>query len=454
MKQITFPFLLLAFVSFSMQAQTLGDRIVDRTKGTVNNRVEQKVDKTVNKGIDKVEDKVDSTATGKKKEKADSGSGTNSGNGGGSDSGSGTNSGAKSEDGNKSGGTKNLTTYSKYDFVPGEKILVQEDFMQDAVGDFPAKWNTNSSGEIVTVDGTEGHWFKMQKEGCFLPEFITDLPDNFTMEYDLIVPENFNFYSTSLMTSFVHADKPATEFMKWARFPSGEEGVRFDLHPTNAGNNGGGSHILVRSGGHGIMENEVTVNNFHASEGKTKVHVSVWRQKGRMRVYVNENKVWDLPRAFQDGIKYNTVVFTIGGMHQESDFYLISNLRLAVGAPDTRNKLITEGKLVTRGILFSSGSDVILPESYGTLKDIAQVLKENPDVKVKIIGHTDSDGEDKTNMDLSKKRAAAVKNALVKDFGIDASRIETDGKGEGEPAEPNTTPAGKANNRRVEFIKQ
>ena len=64
------------------------------------------------------------------------------------------------------------------------------------------------------------------------------------------------------------------------------------------------------------------------------------------------------------------------------------------------------------------------------LKKLQQVLKDNPTVKIKIVGHTDSDGDDKSNLDLSKRRAASVKNALVKDFGIDAARIETDGKGE------------------------
>jgi outer membrane protein OmpA-like peptidoglycan-associated protein len=74
-------------------------------------------------------------------------------------------------------------------------------------------------------------------------------------------------------------------------------------------------------------------------------------------------------------------------------------------------------------------------------------------LKVKIVGHTDADGSDATNLELSKKRAASVKESLTKEFGIDASRMETDGKGESEPIDKNDTPAGKANNRRVEFIK-
>ena len=150
--------------------------------------------------------------------------------------------------------------------------------------------------------------------------------------------------------------------------------------------------------------------------------------------------------------KYNSIVYWMQGAADGVNYYL-TNLRLAVGAPDTRNKLLTEGKWVTHGILFDVNSATIKSESYGTLKEIAGVLKENTDVKVKIIGHTDADGDDKSNMDLSKRRAASVKEFLSKEFSIDESRMETDGMGESKPVDKNTTPAGKANNRRVEFIK-
>mgnify|MGYP006155935857 CR=1 FL=1 len=138
---------------------------------------------------------------------------------------------------------------------------------------------------------------------------------------------------------------------------------------------------------------------------------------------------------------------------ENKDEFMISNVRYAVGAPDTRNKLITEGKLITRGILFDVNSDVIQPSSYGVLKEIATALKENPSVNIKIIGHTDSDGADAANLTLSQKRAAAVKTALSSFYGIDANRMETDGKGESQPLNKNATPAEKAQNRRVEFIK-
>jgi OOP family OmpA-OmpF porin len=81
------------------------------------------------------------------------------------------------------------------------------------------------------------------------------------------------------------------------------------------------------------------------------------------------------------------------------------------------------------------------------------VLIENPAVKIKIVGHTDSDGDDAANLALSKERANAVKASLIKEFEIDKSRMETDGKGESEPVAPNTSLEGKAQNRRVDFIK-
>ena len=81
------------------------------------------------------------------------------------------------------------------------------------------------------------------------------------------------------------------------------------------------------------------------------------------------------------------------------------------------------------------------------------MLKENSGIRVKVLGHTSSDGDDNANMELSRKRAAAVKDLLVSEFGIDASRIETEGKGETQPIADNKTREGKIANRRVEFVK-
>ena len=170
-------------------------------------------------------------------------------------------------------------------------------------------------------------------------------------------------------------------------------------------------------------------------------------------MYVNQEKVFDLPHAFPPAKNYNTAMYELWSDADDQSKFMIGNIKVAVGDPDTRNKLVTDGKFSTTGILFDVNSANIKPESYGTLKEIANVLHDNANVKVKIIGHTDSDGDAALNLALSKKRAEAVEASLTDDFGIDGSRMETDGKGASEPVASNTTSAGKAQNRRVEFIK-
>ena len=216
-----------------------------------------------------------------------------------------------------------------------------------------------------------------------------------------------------------------------------------DIHPTS---NASSSSVWVfDKNQEKVLENS---NPFVWNNGQSN-RISIWKQKTRLRIYVNETKIWDLPRAFDSSLKYSLLFAT----HIFEGTVFITNLRTAVGAPDTRSKLITEGKFSTTGILFDVNSDKIKPESYGVLKEIGTVLKETPTVKVRIIGHTDADGDDAKNLELSKRRAASVKAALQSEFGVEATRLETDGKGETQPLGPNTTPEGKASNRRVEFVK-
>ncbi len=435
----------IIILSFALLASIHAKSQID-VGGIVKRKAEQKATQKIEEGVDKAfdqtEEGVKETSKGKKNKKDNSGTSQESGSE--KESSEGTN--------NSTAQKATLKTYGKFDFVPGEKIIVEDNFNQVAMGDFPVEWNTNSGGEIVTMEGRDGKWLKISKEGVYMPDYITDLPENFTMQFDVMVNEDFSFYSSALDFTFISTQN-RQKLNDYGRFSHPGNGVRVSLHPTSAGNGGGSARISTwDSKGEDLINNEVATAQFHAAKTNL-VHVSIWRQKQRIRVYYNEEKVLDIPRAFDAAAKYNALVMCFGGAHHDQDKYLLSNIRLAVGAPDTRSKLITEGKLVTRGILFDSGSDKIKPESYGTLKDIAAVLQENATVKVKIIGHTDSDGEDATNLELSKKRAAAVKEALTKEFGIDSSRMETDGKGESVPSDKNDTPAGKANNRRVEFVK-
>ena len=425
-----------------LQAQI---NIQERLEQKAKERLERKVDKTIDKGFDKAEEGVDKgskeATKGKKKgagpdpsapasDPAQEGDAPSSG-------------GASSSSAN-AGGTPALKAYGKFDFVPGDQVVAFEDFTQDAIGDFPARWNTNSSGEVVTLEGHEGRWFQINGGGYFYPEFMDVLPENFTLEFDAVAGQEFNYYSSFIDLFFVSASN--TNLLR----PDKKGRVEVSVHPYRTTGMGATRVDVHDADGRNLINNSRDQKQLVVGGVAPQAHISVWRQKNRLRVYMNEEKVWDLPRAFQNGIDYRFVMQ--GGANEKGNPYF-SNLRLAVGAPDTRNKLITEGKLVTRGILFDSGSDRIKAESYGTLKDIATVLAENPTVRVNIIGHTDSDGDEAANLELSKRRAAAVKEALSKEFAIDASRMRTDGKGESQPAGPNDTPQGKANNRRVEFVK-
>jgi OOP family OmpA-OmpF porin len=300
--------------------------------------------------------------------------------------------------------------YSKFDFVPGERVVGFEDFLQDAIGDFPAKWNTNAAGEVVTVAGKPGRWLKLTRAGAFVPEFLPALPENFTLEFDVLVPPTFDsgyFFNASIVElsnlSQIAPWQSADNRFTFTTFPNGGPTWKSQMEARIQGN------VVVANGADS------------ATPGKdgNPIHIAVTRQNARVRVYFNEQKLWDVPRALLPAAKYNAILFFVPNVDAGSE-YFVGNLRLAVGAPDTRNKLLTQGKWVTHGILFDVGSASLKPESYGTLKEIAGVLAENAALKVQIVGHTDSDGDTAPNLDLSRRRAASVRDALTSEFSIDS----------------------------------
>jgi outer membrane protein OmpA-like peptidoglycan-associated protein len=113
---------------------------------------------------------------------------------------------------------------------------------------------------------------------------------------------------------------------------------------------------------------------------------------------------------------------------------------------------MSEGRIVTHGILFDTGSDKIKPESLPTLKKILALLEESPALDFSIEGHTDNQGTKELNQTLSEKRAKAVQLWLTAK-GIPASRLQSKGWGDTKPIDTNDTPEGRANNRRVEFTR-
>jgi outer membrane protein OmpA-like peptidoglycan-associated protein len=117
-------------------------------------------------------------------------------------------------------------------------------------------------------------------------------------------------------------------------------------------------------------------------------------------------------------------------------------------------QLATSGRAQIYGIYFDFASDALRPESDAVLKEISQVLGERPDWKLSVEGHTDNIGGDTFNLDLSQRRAAAVKQALVTRYLIAPDRLSPAGFGATRPVESNDTMEGRARNRRVELVRQ
>jgi outer membrane protein OmpA-like peptidoglycan-associated protein len=115
------------------------------------------------------------------------------------------------------------------------------------------------------------------------------------------------------------------------------------------------------------------------------------------------------------------------------------------------SRLAGAGKADVYSIYFSFGRDTLREESAPTLGEIAAILRKHGDWKLRIAGHTDGIGSDERNLDLAQRRAAAVKDALVRQYGIDGARLSTTGFGKRQPIDSNDTAEGRARNRRVEL---
>ena len=234
----------------------------------------------------------------------------------------------------------NRIVKSTKDFTAGNKLIFSDTFANDALGDFPITWNTNASAEVVTFEGNDTRWLQMANSGQFTPDGITDIPENTTLEFDLYVGEDYNYYSAGLWINLVEVKDRTKDFTKWKRFSAGKNGVRLWLHPVSASGNTGRTHISNQIDGTTLIENGTDFNKF--SRSTNLVHVAIWRQKTRIRVYIDDTKVWDIPRAFGEA-NYNSLVFGTGSGKDDALFY-IANLRLAVAEADKRHALLETGK--------------------------------------------------------------------------------------------------------------
>lgn len=342
-----------------------------------------------------------------------------------------------------------LISTTTYDFVPGSKVLLADDFAQDALGQFPLKWYTRSKGEVVSLNTAKGKWLRLYP-GTFVTP-VVNIGENSTVEFDLImnwpaaggymVPAiNFAFYDRGNKGEILSYDYRMKNCLKFGIAPyRSEAAVQLSSYENVAKK---------------LETDKYRVANFDRKAGNV-IHVAISIQKERVRIWLDQEKVFDLPQAAPLNGNLNQLKIDMSTSNYTNDQlgYYVSNFRFAEGSADNRSKLLTSGRLETSGILFATNSAEVKSDSEGTIKEVAAVMSENPEIKLKIIGHTDAEGKQDANLILSAKRAESVRNALVKTYKVDVSRIETEGKGSTSPVTDDNSEAGKTRNRRVEFIK-
>jgi OmpA-OmpF porin, OOP family len=425
--QTMYKFFIFCFIAITplLSHVQLGNRLLNKVKSKVNQRIDKKTDAAIDKTLDEVEGKEKpATSTGNTKQTESSVS------------------------------TTGLQSYAKYDFVPGEKIIYSNDFATDAMGELPIGWNSNGTGAVVTINGLKGNWAQLHQNSVYLTDNKESFTENFTVEFDLVLRRTnpkapFPMMAFGLFASGTYAPADNEMLKKYT------ENFATELRIQPYDHNSSTLHMHTYKDWEKYLITDLKKFGVLEQYFNKTIHVAMQVQKERIRIWFNETKLYDLPKAIAPETVINQLYFDVkryGGEDTEVG-YAIGNIKIAKGLPDTRHKLVEEGKFSTTGILFDVNTAVIKPESSGVLKEVADVLQKHPELKVNIIGHTDSDGSDAANLELSKKRAEAVKQALIKDFGIDGARLESDGKGESAPAGDNKTKEGKAQNRRVEFIK-
>jgi OOP family OmpA-OmpF porin len=302
---------------------------------------------------------------------------------------------------------------NEFDFVPGDRVIFFEDFSDTPVGDYPVKWtrkcNHGGGNAVEVVEQGGKHWLRRAAShgggssvDCIRASF-PDLPPKFTLEFD-------------------------------AYIDTGELWVYSDR-----------GHQI------GLQAREVSAKTSRSPMAiqKGMRHVSISVNGTYVKIYVDGKRIVADP----DGIERPIKSLAMNLYNPSKDLpFMFTSFRLAEGGMDYAKELVSLGRIVTHGITFDTGSDVIKPESGQTLRNILKVLNDDPALRFEVQGHTDSQGSAKVNGPLSERRAAAVKAWLVRQ-GVDEKRLAVKGLGDTKPIDSNETAEGRANNRRVEFVK-
>jgi OmpA-OmpF porin, OOP family len=420
MKKLSILVLATSFFNLAVHSQLikkLGNKVKDKTE----QRADQKVDNTIDKGLDKAEDagkKNPNQPNNDPKSQPPTASTSPK-----------TTSPAVSDQSVKDtvpAPPPALKAYNNYDFVPGDKILFEDNFTDDQDGEFPTHWELKAGQAVLNkIGGEEAFLFTDGNYVRVLPRMKKEqyLAEPYTIEYDY-------YHLPGAYQMIV--------ILKWF---DKVEGYNRE------------SHLSIGYAEAGFSGNSVSLNKTFPEDLSTEFdnkwhHVAIAVKNHQIKVYVDQFRVLVVPDSKEE---FTSLEFA--GIGAEKEPVIFRNIRIAAGGNmNMIGKKFTDSKIITHGINFDYNKATIKPESMGTINMIVGVLKDNPEIKFEVGGHTDSDGADAYNLKLSQQRAEAVREQLIK-MGVDASRLTAKGYGETKPIADNTTPDGKANNRRVEFVK-
>jgi outer membrane protein OmpA-like peptidoglycan-associated protein len=309
---------------------------------------------------------------------------------------------------------------TKFDYVPGDKVVFFDDFTRDELGEFPAGWKL-TQGTLEVAEMSDRRWLRStsveSRFGMKLPA-MSALPEFWTLELD--------FYCGQPSGNVLNVSAVKGVQKVWTvTFPYSGQSAYFESGKVTSNT---------------PLESDRVWGEVH--------HVMIMARGTALKVYVDHQRVANAPEINPEhGSPDNFEIWLWSDKEP-----MIGNVRFAEGNKPTKDPF-ADGKLITYGIYFDSGSDVVKPESAPVLRQIAAYMEANAAVHVQILGHTDNQGTPDGNLDLSKRRSAAVAHVLSDQFKIAADRFQTDGMGDTQPISDNEKAEGRAMNRRVEFSK-